>query len=137
MSSPGSIDNIVLREVDTPECGPAEILVRVAAVGLNFRDIMAATSILRRAGRRRCILAQSRARIFGHSNCSWADVTHLSLGDKVMGMGKGFLRRFAKTHAHAVMRLPADFDLQKAATMPVAFLTCALCLGRCRPTRRS
>jgi acyl transferase domain-containing protein/NAD(P)-dependent dehydrogenase (short-subunit alcohol dehydrogenase family)/acyl carrier protein len=124
MSSPGSIDNIVLREVDTPECGPAEILVRVAAVGLNFRDIMAATSIL--PGELEGEDAYWRNLGLEFSGTVIAvgpDVTHLSLGDKVMGMGKGFLRRFAKTHAHAVMRLPADFDLQKAATMPVAFLT--------------
>lgn len=124
MTSAGSIDNIVLREVDTPECGPGEILVQVAAVGLNFRDIMAATSILPGELEGEDAYWRNLGLEFsGTVAMVGPGVTHLSVGDKVMGMGKGFLRRFAKTHAAAVMRLPADFDLQKAATMPVAFLT--------------
>ncbi|RYG22717.1 MAG: hypothetical protein EON93_24830, partial [Burkholderiales bacterium] len=124
MSAAGSIDNIVLREMNTPLCEGEEILVEVAAVGLNFRDIMAATSIL--PGELEGDEAYWRnlgLEFAGTVRSVGPAVTGLAPGDKVMGMGKGFLRRFAKTHAGAVMRLPADADLKQAATMPVAFLT--------------
>ncbi len=130
MTSAGSIDNIVLREIDMPVCGPGEIIVEVAAVGLNFRDILAATSIL--PGELEGDEAYWRnlgLEFSGTVAARGEGVTHLKPGDKVMGMGKGFLRRYAKTHGSAVMRLPADFDLQEAATMPVAFMTARYALS--------
>ncbi len=131
MTSAGSIENLVLREMVTPECEPDEILLEVAAVGLNFRDIMAATSIL--PGELEGDEAYWRnlgLEFSGTVRSVGADVTGLKPGDRVMGMGKGFLRRYAKTKAGAVMRLPDDVDLHDAASMPVAFLTAHYALSQ-------
>ncbi|TIU16296.1 MAG: hypothetical protein E5W53_28580, partial [Mesorhizobium sp.] len=50
-------------------------------------------------------------------------VTNLKPGDRIMGMGKGYLRRFAKIRADLAMRVPDGIDLIEAATLPTAFLT--------------
>ena len=43
----GSIEGIVLRASDDPRPGPREILMRVRASSLNYRDLM----VLKRGGR--------------------------------------------------------------------------------------
>jgi len=124
MSAPGVIDNIVLREAKTPEPAAGEVVVEVAAVGLNFRDIMAATSILpdeyddERAWWRNLGLECS-----GVVVAVGEGVDNLRVGDRVMGMGKSYLRRFAVLPALATMPVPDDVDLQAAATIPTAFIT--------------
>jgi len=37
---PGNIDGLVLREHEIPEPGPYQVLIRIRAVALNFRDLM-------------------------------------------------------------------------------------------------
>ena len=46
MRTPGVIDNLLLREVSETPVAPGDVLVEVHAVGLNFRDVMAATGLL-------------------------------------------------------------------------------------------
>ena len=46
MSSAGALDRLRLREMPLPCAQPGEVLVEVRAVGLNFRDVMAATGLL-------------------------------------------------------------------------------------------
>jgi len=137
MTRPGTIDNIVLREAMDPALAPDEVLVEIAAVGLNFRDIMAATSILpdeleddeaywRNLGLE---FAGTVRRVGDH-------VKNLNPGDRVMGMGKGYLRRFARVRAELAMRVPDGLDLVDAATIPTAFLTAHYALthvGRLAP----
>ncbi|MDQ0394911.1 SDR family NAD(P)-dependent oxidoreductase [Labrys monachus] len=124
MTAPGTIDNIVLREIADPVLAADEVMVEVAAVGLNFRDIMAATSILpdelendEAYWRNLGLEFAGTVREVGH------EVTDLKPGDRIMGIGKGYLRRFAKIGADVVMRVPDGIDLIDAATLPTAFLT--------------
>ena len=124
MTGPGTIDNIVLREISDPELARDEVLVEVAAVGLNFRDIMAATSILPDELENDEAYWRNLGLEFAGTVRKVGDgVTSLKPGDRVMGMGKGFLRRFAKIRADRAMRVPDDVDLIEAATIPAAFLT--------------
>src|SRR5262249_41866809 len=46
MSSPGVIDHLMLQEMARPSPGRGEVMLAVRAVGLNFRDVMAATGLL-------------------------------------------------------------------------------------------
>jgi acyl transferase domain-containing protein/NADPH:quinone reductase-like Zn-dependent oxidoreductase/NADP-dependent 3-hydroxy acid dehydrogenase YdfG/aryl carrier-like protein len=124
MTSPGTIDNIVLREVAEPELLPNEVMVEVAAVGLNFRDIMAATSILPDELEDEGAFWRNLGLEFaGTVRKLGSAVTNLKPGDRIMGMGKGYLRRFAKIRADLAMRVPDSVDLVDAATIPTAFLT--------------
>ncbi|MGF7160218.1 acyl transferase domain-containing protein/acyl carrier protein [Rhodoligotrophos appendicifer] len=124
MSAPGVIDNIVIREAAMPEPKADEVIVSIAAVGLNFRDVMAATSILpdetdgedawwRNLG----LEFAGTVRAIGH------EVEGVAIGDRVMGMGKGLMRRYAAVPASALMPVPDGVDLVAAATMPVGLMT--------------
>ncbi|MFG1248509.1 SDR family NAD(P)-dependent oxidoreductase [Xanthobacter flavus] len=124
MTQPGVIDNVVLRACPYPTPKAGEVVVEVAAVGLNFRDIMAATSILPDeqdgAGAWWRNLGLEFA---GTIQMVGEGVTGFSPGDRVMGMGKGFLRRFAAADARFLMHVPDHVDLKDAATLPAAFMT--------------
>jgi acyl transferase domain-containing protein/NADPH:quinone reductase-like Zn-dependent oxidoreductase/NADP-dependent 3-hydroxy acid dehydrogenase YdfG/aryl carrier-like protein len=137
MTAPGTIDNIVLRETGTPDLAPEEILVEVAAVGLNFRDIMAATGILPDELESDEAYWRNLGLEFAGTVRAVGDrVTNLRPGDRVMGMGKGYLRRFAKMHSEIAMPVPDGMDLIDAATLPTAFLTAHYALthvGRLAP----
>jgi len=43
---PGAIDSVRLHEVPQPEPGPGELVVRVVASGLNFRDVLRSLGVL-------------------------------------------------------------------------------------------
>ena len=129
LSQPGSLDNIVLREAPMSEANKGEIVVEIAAVGLNFRDIMAATSIL--PGEREGAEAWWRNLGFefsGTVRAAGPGAGRHKVGDRVIGLGKGFMRRFAKLDASAAVKIPDNLDLDAAATIPIAFLTAEYCL---------
>ncbi|RWL88757.1 MAG: SDR family NAD(P)-dependent oxidoreductase [Mesorhizobium sp.] len=124
MTRPGTIDNVVLRETIEPTLGPDEALVEIAAVGLNFRDIMAATGILPDELENDDAYWRNLGLEFsGTVRRVGPGVSNLRPGDRIMGMGKGYLRRFAKVRADYVMRVPDRLELVEAATLPTAFLT--------------
>jgi hypothetical protein len=123
MSAPGIIDNIILREAATPEPRAGEIIVEVAAVGLNFRDIMAATSILPDELEGDDAWWRNLGFEFGGTvKVLGPGVDGLKVGDRIAGMGKGFLRRYARMPAAMVIRVPESMDLVAAATIPAAFM---------------
>jgi acyl transferase domain-containing protein/NADP-dependent 3-hydroxy acid dehydrogenase YdfG/acyl carrier protein len=129
MSQPGLVDNIILREASMPEPDEHELVVDVASVGLNFRDIMAATSIL--PGEVEGPEAWWRnfgLEFAGTVHACGSKVTGFATGDRVMGMGKGFLRGFAKIPAAAVMRIPANITMADATTIPAGFATAVYAL---------
>lgn len=140
MSAPGVIDNVVVREAATPEPKPGEVVVAVAAVGLNFRDVMAATSILPDELEGEDAWWRNLGLEFaGTVHAVGAGVEGLAVGTRVMGMGKGLMRRYAIVPAAALMPVPEDVDLVSAATMPVGFMTAHYALdwiGRLRQGER-
>lgn len=124
MSTPGLIDNIRLRETAYPVPKVLEVVVEVAAVGLNFRDVMAATSILPDELAGEAAFWNNLGLEFsGTVRQVGEGVTDFRPGDRVMGMGKGFLRRYAIARVESLMRVPETIDLASAASMPVAYLT--------------
>ena len=52
ISAPGSMQNLVLACIDQPEPRAGEVVIEVRAVGLNFRDVMAAMGCSRRMRKR-------------------------------------------------------------------------------------
>lgn len=137
MSEPGQIGNLFVQAAPNPEPGTGEVLVETAAVGLNFRDVMAATSLLpdeldgEAAWWRNLGLEFS-----GTVRVASADVTDFKPGDRVVGMGKGLLSKLSVVSATQLVKIPDGIDLIDAATVPTAFLTAVYALeqvARMRP----
>jgi acyl transferase domain-containing protein/NADPH:quinone reductase-like Zn-dependent oxidoreductase/acyl carrier protein len=137
MTNPGIIDNIRLRETAFPEPLEGEVIVEVAAVGLNFRDVMAASGILPDELEGEDAYWNNLGLEFSGTVAGvGAGITEFAPGDRVMGMGKGYLRRYARARAGTLMRVPNEIDLSAAASMPVAYLTAHYSLahvGRTEP----
>ncbi|MGH9805886.1 MAG: SDR family NAD(P)-dependent oxidoreductase, partial [Terriglobia bacterium] len=124
MSQPGLVENIVLREAETPSPEPHEIVVEVAAVGLNFRDILAATGMLPGEVEGPDAAWRNMGLEFaGLVHAVGKDVSGLAVGDRVMGMGKGLLRGLAKMPADAVIHIPPNISMAEAASIPAGFAT--------------
>ena len=124
MSRPGLLENLVLREAPKPDANAGEIVVEVAAVGLNFRDIMAATSILPDELEGDDAWWNNLGLEFSGVVSSVGEaVSDLKVGDRVMGMGRGLLRRYARVAATTVTKVPPHIDLSEAAAIPTTFMT--------------
>lgn len=129
MSEPGQIGNLLLQAAPVPEPGGGEVLVETAAVGLNFRDIMAATSLLPDELEGDAAWWRNLGLEFsGTVRAADPEGTGLKPGDRVVGMGKGLLRKLTTVPAAQLIRIPDGIDLLDAATVPTAFLTAVYAL---------
>ncbi|MEU5680901.1 SDR family NAD(P)-dependent oxidoreductase [Streptomyces rochei] len=118
-TTPGRIDGLAL--VPCPEVleAPAgrQVRVEVRAAGLNFRDVLNALGMYPgEAG-----LLGSEAT--GVVTAVGPEVTGLSVGDRVMGMVPGGLADTALVDERYLSVVPADWDDETAASVPLVFLT--------------
>jgi phthiocerol/phenolphthiocerol synthesis type-I polyketide synthase C len=120
----GRVDSIVWQEAKVPCAKRGEVIVKVAAAGLNFRDVMWSMGLLPEEALEDGFAgATIGMEMAGTITAVGAEVTDLAIGDKVMGIGpKAFSTHVAVTR-DGVIRLPQGVDLEAAATVPVAFLT--------------
>jgi NADPH:quinone reductase-like Zn-dependent oxidoreductase len=123
----GPPDVLGLREVEQPEAGRGQVLVRVRAASVNPADWYAMAGIpwvarpqmgLRkpRAGRLGLDLA-------GEVTAVGAGVTRFQPGDEVFGAGTGTLAEYAVASEDALVGKPANLSFEQAAAVPVAGLT--------------
>ncbi|MCB1842841.1 MAG: NADP-dependent oxidoreductase, partial [Halioglobus sp.] len=115
-------------EVDTPEPGPAQVLVRVARAGVNPADWK----------NRQGHLAQFRPYVFpyiigfdaaGVVAAVGEGVTGISVGDRVVTPtnhgqgGQGSYAEYTLANEDRVARIPQGLSFSQAAALPVAALT--------------
>src|SRR5258707_8267305 len=136
------IDGIVLRSSEDPRPGPKEILMRVRASSLNYRDLM----VLKGGGRgptKLGVVPLSDGA--GEVAAIGEGVTRVKLGDRVIGtfhprwfggplsadyltdrLGAnldGMLAEYAVFNEEAVVVLPSHLSFEEAATLPCAAVT--------------
>ncbi len=119
ISETGGPEVLVVVDLPTPEAGPGQLLVKVAAVGVNFIEIYY------REGRYQAPLP----RVLG-SECSGtvvavgAEVTGFSEGDAVVTTGAlGSYAEYALVTASQAVRVPAGMDLKLAAAVILQGMT--------------
>src|SRR5690606_3823707 len=101
-------------ERSAPTAGTVE--VRVRATGLNFRDVL---NVL---GTYPGDPGPPGVEFSGIVTRTGDGVSHVRVGDRVMGIGLGTYTAFATVAAHHVVRIPEGVDLQHAAGIPLPFL---------------
>ncbi|KAI2818138.1 hypothetical protein CBS115989_5450 [Aspergillus niger] len=89
--------------------------VKVDAVGLNWKDLGLCSG-------------RFDANNLSNEYCGvvtqvGADVTRLSIGDRVYGMGKGHFGTHTRVPAGLAQKLAADVNAIEAATMPLVYMT--------------
>jgi NADPH2:quinone reductase len=118
----GEVDVLRIGTVDVREPGAGEVLVEIAAAGLNRADTLQRRGFYPAppgapANVPGLEYAGTVARIGTH-------VTELAVGDRVMGIvAGGGMGSHVVVHAREAIRVPAGMSLEQAAAIPEVFLT--------------
>ena len=138
----GSVDGVVPASLDDPQPGTREILIRVRATSLNYRDLM----VLKGGGRGPTRLgvvplSDGAGEVVGLG----AGVSRFAIGDRVIPcfhprwfggpikpdylkdrLGAnldGMLAEYAVVHEEAAVAMPSHLSFEEAATLPCAAVT--------------
>ncbi|KAK4144337.1 uncharacterized protein C8A04DRAFT_36790 [Dichotomopilus funicola] len=107
---------------DNPEARPLgdhEIEVRVAATGMNFKDVVIAMGQLPHPGYH---LGVECAGVVSRVGAA-VSPAHLACGDRVCAMTQGAYSTFARCAATSAARIPDDMPWEDAASLAVVFGT--------------
>jgi NADPH:quinone reductase-like Zn-dependent oxidoreductase len=143
----GSVGGIVRRSSEDPRPGPKEVLMRVRASSLNYRDLM----VLKGGGRgptKVGVVPLSDGA--GEVAAIGEGVTRVKIGDRIAGcfhprwfggpikpdyltdrLGAnldGMLAEYAVFNEEAVVPLPSHLSFEEAATLPCAAVTAWIAL---------
>ncbi len=136
------IEHLTAREVPQPTCGPGQVLVRVRATSLNYRDLMMVRGQYdRKLDFPRIPLSDGAGEVVE----TGAGVTTVKTGDRVIGLFSqnwldgepsaekarhalggdvdGMLAEYVALPEHGVLRFPVYLSDAEAATLPCAALT--------------
>ncbi len=123
MPAPGLIDDLRLEETAPSVPGPGEAVIAVKAVGLNFRDVMAATGLLPEEAESGQAWQSLGLECAGVVLAVGRGVKHVKRGDRVMTAAKGCFQSHLKLPAALLHRMPRTLGFVEAATISSAFMT--------------
>ena len=140
----GSADVLSLSDVELPEVGQDEVLVRVRAAGLDRGawHVMAGLPYLIRTagyGLRRPKAAGLGSELAGVVEAVGSNVTQLRPGDAVFGTCGASFAEYASARPDKLGRMPANLSFEQAAAVPVSAVTALQALrdrGRVQPGQR-
>ncbi|MEE6138572.1 SDR family NAD(P)-dependent oxidoreductase [Mycobacterium sp. 050128] len=111
----GTLEDVVVAPAAPAELASGQVRVAVAAVGVNFRDVLVALGMYPGGGE----LGAEGAGVVLEVG---PGVQGLSVGDAVLGL-LGVVGSEAIVDARLVTTVPDDWSLPQAASVPVVFLT--------------
>jgi polyketide synthase 7 len=111
----GTLEDLVVQSCPHVELAPGQLRVALAAVGVNFRDVLVALGMYPGGGE----IGVEGAGVVTEVG---PGVTGLAVGDAVMGL-LGVVGSEAVVDARLVTAVPAGWSLVQAASVPVVFLT--------------
>lgn len=132
----GAAEVLRWEEVDRPEAGPGEVLVRIAAASVNAADwhiMRGEPKVARLMDRGLFGRTGPRQRIRGHDFAGTIEavgpgVTDWRVGDEVLGEDDATLAEHAAVPAGCLVRKPDALSFEEAAALPMAAVTADLCL---------
>ena len=116
----GLLDSLRFTPFKFPACGRGEVLIKVKAAGMNFRDVLKALALYP--------AETADARIFGDEVAGEVmaigeGVTHIAPGDHVFGLAVFGLATHTLARAADIRLMPKGLCFEEAATIPVVFMT--------------
>jgi NADPH:quinone reductase-like Zn-dependent oxidoreductase len=137
-------DVLSLSEIDRPEIGDTEVLVRVRAAGVDrgvWHIIAGLPYPIRVAGYGfRTPKTPVRGReVAGRVAAVGRDVTTLRVGDEVYGIGEGSFAEYVSADAGKLAPKPGNLTFEQAAAAPISGLTALQAVrdrGRVRPGQK-
>ncbi|MGO1117062.1 SDR family NAD(P)-dependent oxidoreductase [Rhodovibrionaceae bacterium A322] len=119
----GSLDGLVFQPQERKAPGAGEVEIRVAAVGLNFRDLLNVMGLY--PGE----LGDPGEEISGEIVALGEGVTGLEVGQKVLAPVQGSMACYTLAAADSLRPVPAGLDLLAASAQPIAYLTAVVALS--------
>jgi NADPH2:quinone reductase len=120
----GGPEVLVPVELPDPVAGPGQVLVEVAAAGVNRADALLRAGRYHRAGRPPLVPGLEAA---GTVRAVGAGVTGIAAGQRVLAMGEagapGLYAELAAVSAERVVVLPEDIEPAAAAALPSAWFS--------------
>lgn len=116
----GILDSLKFTAFANEECGPGEVLIKVKAAGMNFRDVLKALALYP--------AETADARMYGDEVAGeivaiGEGVDNVKVGDQVFGLAVFGLATHTLARAADVTRIPKGISHEEAATLPVVFMT--------------
>ncbi|TPX18755.1 uncharacterized protein E0L32_002612 [Thyridium curvatum] len=116
LSTPGALDTLHFLDDEAAEA-PIDgdvIEIRVKAIGMSFRDIMAAKGQVQ---------GEFGFEVSGEVIRVGNAVTHLHQGDRVAAVTEGGYATTTRTKADKAFKIPKDMSFEEGATLPLAYST--------------
>jgi NADPH:quinone reductase-like Zn-dependent oxidoreductase/3-oxoacyl-(acyl-carrier-protein) synthase/SAM-dependent methyltransferase len=109
--------DLTVATVDKPALGAGEVLIRVRAAGINYKDVLTA------AGQMPLVGAGLGSECAGEVEAIGDDVTGLFVGDPVIAVTTGTLATHVRADARLILPKPASLTFAEAAAIPIAGAT--------------
>ncbi|MFZ0322823.1 MAG: NAD(P)-dependent alcohol dehydrogenase [Actinomycetes bacterium] len=125
----GQADTVLrLEEIDRPEIGPDEVLLRVHAAGVDrgVWHLMAGLPYPIRLAGYGLRSPKNPVRgidVAGRVEAVGSDVTTLVAGDEVFGIAQGSFAEYASAREDKLAPIPANLTVEQAAAVPVSAMT--------------
>jgi NADPH:quinone reductase-like Zn-dependent oxidoreductase len=129
----GPPEVLELREAAVPEPSEGEVLIKVAAAGINFADIMARLGLYPDAPKPPCVVGYEVA---GEVAAVGPSAAEFAVGNRVIALTRfGGYSSHVKVRHEQVFGLPSGLDFAQGAALPVTYLTAyqlLISMGRLR-----
>ena len=124
----GSPDVLSLQEIDTPEIGDDDVLIRVQAAGVHSGDwhLMKGEPYLMRVVGLGFSGPKARVRgmdVAGKVETVGKKVTRFQAGDDVFGVCDGAFAEHARAHQDKIAHMPSNLSYELAAAVPTSACT--------------
>jgi NADPH:quinone reductase-like Zn-dependent oxidoreductase len=117
----GGPEVLQVREVTDPVPGPRQVLVRVAAAGLNFAEIMARQGLYLDAPKPPCVVGYEASGVIERIG---SEVKEFAVGQRVIAMIQfGSHAELIAANVAEVLAMPDDMTFEQGAALPVQYLT--------------
>ena len=113
----GEFGRLRIRNLPPHSLEPKEVCIAVEAIGLNFMDVFRSLGVIREG--------ELGGEMYGRVIEVGSEVSTVSVGDKVVGLGTGALAAKTVTREELVEIAPSEFTASELATVPIAFVTAA------------
>lgn len=127
---PGGYERLVIEDADDPEPGPGEVVVRTAAIGVNYADCIVRMGLYSSAKRYVGWPITPGFEAAGEVAAVGAGVQGIAPGDEVVAVTRfGAYATHVRVPAAQVRPRPAGWSVEETAGLPTVFLTAwyALC----------
>src|SRR3981189_492418 len=125
----GGPENLVVTELPDPRPGPGQVLIAMAAAGVNRADVLARAGKYHRAGQPPLGLGLEGAGVVREVG---AGVTEVAVGQRVLASGAtndpGFYADLVVVPVEQVVAVPDEVALARGAGRPTAWLSAWYCL---------